>query len=82
MPSEPLRSFNSPCSLIPCPRRKVLLLQLELGGQVKQAEFLLLFGDHFVEKRQVVTEEQNARGIVYLGILAHVTLEENGRHRA
>ena len=80
MPSEPLRSFNSPCSLIPCSGREILLLQLELRGQIEQAELFLFFRDHFVEEGQVVAEEQDAGGIVDLGVLAHVALEENGRH--
>ena len=80
MPSEPLRSFSSPCRLDALLRGEILLLEFELGRQIEQAELLLLFGDHFVEKCQVIAEEQNARGIVDLRVLADVALEENRRH--
>ena len=69
MPSEPLRSFNSPCSLIPSFFGEILLLQLQLRGQVEQPDLLLFFRDHFVEEGQVVAEKQDARGIVDLASL-------------
>ena len=42
-------------------RGEILLLELELRRQIEQAHLLLLFRNHFVEKRQVVAKEQNAR---------------------
>ena len=63
-----------PDSLFLC---ELLLLQLELGRQIEQPEFLLFLRDHFIEKREVIAEKENARRVVDLRILAHVVLEEN-----
>ena len=62
-------------------RGEILLLELELGGQIEQAQFLFLLRNHFIEKGQVIAEKQNARGIVHLRIFANIALEENRRHR-
>src|SRR5438552_2615345 len=64
------------------PLREIFLLELELRGQIKQAELLLLFGYDFIQERQVIAEEQDRRRIVYLGIFADVVLEEDRRHRS
>src|SRR5208337_4739618 len=56
--------------------RELLLLQFELRGQVEQADFLLFFRNDFIEKRQVIAEKQDARGIVDLGVFADVVLKE------
>ncbi len=40
--------------------RKVLLLELELGCQIEQAELFLFFRNHFIKERQVVAEKNNA----------------------
>src|SRR3989442_5082673 len=64
------------------PFSELLLLKLELCGQIKQAELLLLFGYDFIQERQVIAEEQDRRRIVYLGIFADVVLEEDRRHRS
>ena len=61
--------------------REILLLQLELRGQVEQPHFFLFFGDHFVEKGEMVAEEANARGIVHRNIFANVLLVKDGSHR-
>ena len=37
---------------------KILLLELELRGQIEQAQFLFLFRDHFIEKGQVIAKKQ------------------------
>ena len=81
MPSEPLRSVSSPCSLIPCCLAKLLLLQLELRGQVEQSHLFLFFGDHFVEEGEMVAEKADARGIVHRNILADILLVKDGGHR-
>ena len=60
MPSEPLRSVNSPCNLMPCALREILLLELELRCQVEQPDFLFLFGDDFIKEGQVIAEEADA----------------------
>src|ERR1700730_6033682 len=60
---------------------EVLLLELALRSQVEEAEFLFLFRDYLIEERQVVAEEQNAAGIVHLGILTDIALKENCGHR-
>jgi hypothetical protein len=60
---------------------EVLLLEFELRRQIEQAHLALLFGNHFVEKGQVVAEEHDARGVVHLRVFAQVAFEENRRHR-
>src|ERR1700757_4016232 len=64
------------------PLGELLLLELELRGEIKQAEFFLFFGDDFIQERQVVAEEQDRRRIVYLSLFAHVVLKKNRRHRS
>src|SRR6266699_2189544 len=64
------------------PLREIFLLELELRGQIKQAELFLFFGYDFIQERQVVAEEKDRRRIVYFGIFAHVVLEEDRRHRS
>ena len=59
---------------------KILLLELELGCEIEQAELLLFFGNDLVEKGQMISEENDGRRIVDLRIFADVTLEENRRH--
>src|SRR6266478_79858 len=61
-------------------RREILLLELELGSQVEEAQFLFLFRDHLIEEGEVIAEKQDARRIVDLRILADVALEEDCRH--
>ena len=61
MPSEPLRSFNSPCSLIPCFFGEFFLLELQLAGEVQQPHLAFLFREDFVKKSQVVAEENHGR---------------------
>src|ERR1051325_12110139 len=61
---------------------EILLFALQLCGQIKQAQLLFFFRDHFVEKCQMVAKEQDCAGIVYFGVLADIVLEENGRHRS
>src|SRR6266566_2163185 len=78
MPS-PAYSMTFATSL---PLREIFLLELELRGQIKQAELLLLFVYDFIQERQVIAEEQDRRRIVYLGIFADVVLEEDRRHRS
>src|SRR3981081_1482669 len=60
--------------------RKVLLLELELHREIEQAELLFFFRNDFIEKREVVAEEEDARWIVHFGILAYVALKKNGGH--
>src|SRR5208283_5612423 len=60
---------------------KILLLELELRGQIEQAEFLFLFRDHFIEKCEMVAEKDNARGIVHLRIFADEPLKKDSSHR-
>ena len=62
-------------------RGEILLLEFELRRQIEQAELLLLFGNHFVEKCQVIAEKDDGGGIVDLGVFADIALEENRRHR-
>src|SRR5207244_3727788 len=64
------------------PLREIFLLELELRGQIKQAELFLFFGYDFIQERQVVAEEKDRRRIVYFGIFADVVLEEDRRHRS
>src|SRR6266699_801754 len=61
---------------------KFLLLELKLCGQIKQAQLFFLFRNDLIQECQVVTEEKDRRRIVYLGIFAHVMLEENRCHRS
>src|SRR5579872_1642103 len=63
------------------PGGKVLLFKFELSRQIEQAEFLFLLGDHFVKKREVVPEENDAGWVVDPGVFADVALEEDGSHR-
>jgi hypothetical protein len=51
-----------------------------LSCQIKQTKLLLFLRNHFIEKRQVVAEKENARRIIDLRVLADVTLKKNGRH--
>jgi hypothetical protein len=60
---------------------EILLLEFELRRQIEQAELFFLFGNHFIEKGQVVAEKDNARGIVDLRVFADIAFEENRRHR-
>src|SRR6266566_4255237 len=60
--------------------RKVLLLKLELRREIEQAELLFLFRNDFIEKGEVIAEEEDACWIVHSGILAHVALKKNGGH--
>ena len=60
---------------------EVLLLELELCGQIEQAKLFLLFRNHFVQKRQVIAEEQNGRGIVHLRVSANIMIKKDRRHR-
>src|SRR5579862_9592082 len=62
------------------PGCEILLLELELGSKIEQANLLFLFGNNFVQKGQVIAEEENGRRIVDLRILADVVLKEDGRH--
>ncbi len=39
---------------------EIFLLQLQLRREIEQAHLALLFRQHFVEKRQVIAEEQDA----------------------
>ena len=57
------------------------LLQLELRGQVEQAHLFLFFRDHFVQKSQMVAEEQDGRLVVHRRVFAHVMLVEDRGHR-
>src|SRR5262252_557597 len=59
---------------------EILLLEFELSGEIEQSELFLFFGNHLIEKRQVVAKEQNRRRIVDLRILADVVLKENCGH--
>src|SRR6266481_553503 len=65
-------------SLLLC---EILLLQLKLRGQIEQPHLFLLFGNHFVEKSEMVAEEANARGVVHGNVLTNVLLVKNGSHR-
>src|SRR5437667_1415523 len=56
------------------PLREIFLLELELRGQIKQAELFLFFGYDFIQERQVVAEEKDRRRIVYFVIFGHVVL--------
>src|ERR1700736_4781999 len=60
--------------------RKVLLLELELRREIEQAELLFFFRNDFIEKREVIAEEEDACWIVHFGILAYVALKKNGGH--
>src|SRR6266481_6026084 len=60
--------------------RKVLLLELELRREIKQAELLFLFRNDFIEKREVIAEEENACGVVHFGIFAYIALKKHGGH--
>src|SRR5262249_42867780 len=62
-------------------RGKILLLEFELRGQIEQPDLFLLFGDYFVEKRQMIAEENDARSVVDLRILSDVMLKKDRRHR-
>src|SRR5262249_3268310 len=57
-----------------------LLLELELTRQIEQSHFLLFFGDDLIEKGEVITEEDDGRRIIYLGIFPDEMLEEDGCH--
>ena len=59
---------------------EILLLEFKLGGEVEQSQFLFLFGDHFIQKGQVIAEEDDGGGIVDVGVFAYVALEEDRRH--
>src|SRR5712692_7048802 len=59
---------------------KILLLQLELRRQVEQTHLALLLREHFVQKRQVVAEENDRRGIVHRSIASRQLIEEDGCH--
>src|SRR5581483_9925865 len=59
---------------------EVLLLELQLRGQVEQAHPALLLRDHVVQEGEMVAEEQDGGGIVDLGVLAHEVLEKDGGH--
>ena len=60
--------------------RKFLLFELELCSQIEQAQFFLLFGDHFIQERQVVAEKKNGRRIIHFGVLANITFKEDRCH--
>src|SRR5581483_7359119 len=60
--------------------REVLLLELELGGEVEQAQLLLFLGNDFVEECEVVAEAEYGPGIVHPGIFADIALEEDRGH--
>jgi len=49
---------------------KVFLLHFQLVGKVEQSHLLFLFGDDFIEKREMVAEDQNGRRIVDFGVFA------------
>ena len=57
---RPLAVFQFSMQLDSLLRRKVLLLELELCRQIEQAKLLFLLRNHFIEKRQVVAEKDNA----------------------
>src|ERR1700680_3831204 len=61
--------------------RKVLLLELELRREIEQAELLFFLRNDFIEKREVIAEEEDACWIVHFGILAYIALKKNGGHR-
>ncbi len=81
MPSESFPILQFSMQLDSLLGSELLLLQFELRRQIEQAKFLFLLGNHFVEKRQMVAKENNARSVVYLRILTDVALEKNSRHR-
>src|SRR5580692_2241103 len=61
--------------------RKILLLQLELRRKVQEPDLLLLFRNHFVEKRKMIPEKSDRGSIIHLCIRAYIVLEKDGRHR-
>src|ERR1700734_245521 len=62
-------------------RGKILLLQLKLRRQIEQSQLLFLLGNHFIKKRKMVAEKDNARSIVHLRILANISFKKYSRHR-
>ena len=59
---------------------KILLLELELGGQIEKSHLAFLLGKHIIEKRKVIAEKQHSRRIVHRSIAPHELIEENRRH--
>src|ERR1700751_1246633 len=59
---------------------ELLLLDLELRGEIEQAQLLLFLRDDFVKERQMITEEENGGRMVDLGFPSDVVLAENRGH--
>ena len=56
------------------------LLQLELRGQVEQPHLFLFFGNHIIQKREMVAEKQDGRLVVHRRVFAHVMLVKDRGH--
>src|SRR5262249_25080012 len=63
------------------PLREILLLELELSGEIEQPHLAFFLGKNFVEEGQMVAEEDNSRRIVDFGVFAEKMLEEDSCHR-
>src|SRR5258708_28382001 len=59
---------------------KIFLLHFQLSRQVEQSHLLFLFGDHLIEKREMVAEEQDGRGIVDFCLFPDKVLEKYRGH--
>src|SRR5258708_2199218 len=65
----------------PFPHCKFALLQLELCREIEQAHLALLLREDFVEKGQMVAEEEDGTGIVDGSIASDELIEEDRCHR-
>src|SRR6266513_797289 len=60
---------------------EIALLQLQLCGEIEQAHLAPFFGDHFIEKCQVIAKEDDRRWVGDRRVLADVHIEKDRRHR-
>src|SRR6185312_3567767 len=59
---------------------KILLLQLELSGQIEQTHLALFFREHLVKKRKVIAKEDDAGAVVHGRIFSDKMFVEDRRH--
>src|SRR5579863_8543330 len=80
MPSEPLRSFNSPCSLMRCFAAKSCCFSFSWVARSSRPSFF--FSSEITSSRNVRWSRKNKMLVGSFTFASlHVTLEENGCHR-
>src|SRR5947207_7548162 len=60
--------------------RKIALFEFELRCEIKQSHFALLFGENFVEEREMVAEEDDRTRIIHRRVASDELIKKDRRH--